>query len=411
MADFKEVSYFAHKYESIEMLADRISEALLCPITIEDANHQIIAYSRHEGDIDPVRIATIMRRRVPEPVINSLWKSGAIPQLFKTSDPVVIPAINQVALGERVAISVRKQQKVIGFIWAQSSAPFTDEQFFILKQAAEAVQNQLMQYEKRKKAVEESHQEFLWKLLTGHFTSKNDIEQENEPHGLLLTGQLVAVVFDFSQTIDSKLERQVEYLAETLQQVFCTARTYNEEQLVLLIRFADQADMALVAAYIQNFQAKALERLGLLPAGAAGSIAESPLFIQNSYQEALHVLQVKQLFPETEIPACFDKIGIFQEIEALRQIRAEKNNGTLNLLEQYDFLHQTNMVETLYFFLKHDGNVNAAAKKLHIHPNTLSYRIKKITEMTGFHPKDVNEKTLLWIDLLVNRANQFTDKQ
>lgn len=395
--------YFAHEYESIEILADRISDELHCPITIEDANHQIIAYSRHEGEIDPVRIATIMRRRVPEHVINSLWKTGAIPQLFETEEPVLIPAINQVALGERVAISVRKQKKVIGFIWAQPHAHFSDEQLLILKEAAKAVENQLLQHEKRKRAAEESHQEFFWKLLTGHFTGRNEVDQANKNYGLPLSGELMAVIFDFGRTIDRTLERQIDYLVETLQQVFSIAKTYDGEQLILLIRFTEKSSTDTVDCYIQDFKAKASERLHIQPAGAAGSIVRNPLDVQASYKEALYVLRMKAVFSALSLPHCYEKLGIFQSMDEFRFVRQGKRNRMIEELQEYDRTHQANMVETLYTFLARDGNMNEAARVLHVHPNTLAYRLKRMAEITSLDLKDMNAKTLLYIDLLIKQ--------
>ncbi len=404
----KKTQYFAHEYESIEMLADRISDALLCPITIEDANHQIIAYSRHEGEVDPVRIATIMRRRVPEHVINSLWKTGAIPALFETEEPVVIPAIDQVSLGERVAISVRKQDKVIGFIWAQSGAHFSNEQLEILKEAAKAVKNQLLQHEKRKRAAEESHQEFLWKLLMGHFTTRNEIDQANKAYGLLLTGEFLSVIFDFGRSIDRTLERQIDYLVETLQQISCVARTYDGDQLIMLIRFQEKGDINTVNHYIDHFIAKSKERLQISPTGAAGSFVQNLLFLQNSYQEALSVLRMKQMFSALHLPHCYEKLGIFQSIEQFRAARSGKTNSIITALEDYDRIHNSNMIETIYMFLAYDGNVNEAARFMHVHPNTLSYRIKRITEITGLDTKNMNEKTILYIDLLIKQMDQPT---
>lgn len=401
----EKAQYFAHEYESIEMLADRISEALLCPITIEDANHQIIAYSRHEGEIDPVRIATIMRRRVPEHVINSLWKSGAIPTLFETEEPVFIPAIDQVSLGERVAISVRKQEKVIGFIWAQSGATFSEEQLTILKEAAKAVKNQLLQHEKRKRAAEESHQEFLWKLLMGHFSTRKEVEQANKVYGLSLTGEFLTIMFDFGRTIDRTLERQIDYLIETLQQLSCVARTYDGEQLIMLIRFQGKGELKPVHHYIADFTAKSAERLGLSPVGAAGSVIQTPVLVQNSYQEALKVLRMKQLFPALELPHCFEQLGIFQSIEEFRAARLGRQNHVIDALDEYDRMHNTNLIETIFTFLVYDGNVNEAARVMHVHPNTLSYRLKRIADITGLNMKNINEKTILYIDLLIRQLD------
>lgn len=54
----------------------------------------------------------------------------------------------------------------------------------------------------------------------------------------------------------------------------------------------------------------------------------------------------------------------------------------LAVLFKYDTLHETELVKTLrnYLFLRND--INKTAKKLHVHRNTLIYRLKKISDLT-----------------------------
>lgn len=79
---------FRVSFDSLEEFADVISEILQCPITIEDVNHRLLAYSTHDERTDSARIATIMGRRVPEKIINNLWKEGIIPALLKNPEPI-----------------------------------------------------------------------------------------------------------------------------------------------------------------------------------------------------------------------------------------------------------------------------------------------------------------------------------
>ncbi|PDY49289.1 PucR family transcriptional regulator, partial [Bacillus cereus] len=91
-----------------------MSEILQCPVTIEDVNHRLLAYSTHDERIDSARVATIMGRRVPEKVINSLWKEGIIPELLKKREPIRIKKIDGVGLSNRVAISIWNKEEVLG---------------------------------------------------------------------------------------------------------------------------------------------------------------------------------------------------------------------------------------------------------------------------------------------------------
>ncbi|MBW7462380.1 PucR family transcriptional regulator, partial [Paenibacillus sepulcri] len=91
----------------LERRADEISHMLQCPVTIEDAEHRVLAYSMHSGSTDAIRIATIMSRRVPEHVIRSFHEGGVIRRLQKEEGPQRIEANEEIGLGSRVAIAVR----------------------------------------------------------------------------------------------------------------------------------------------------------------------------------------------------------------------------------------------------------------------------------------------------------------
>ena len=84
----------------LDELADVISEQVRNPITIEDFNHRLIAYSTHEDCTDQARMETIMGRRVPETVINRLWQDGVIQQLMASDEPIQIAARKEVGLGK-----------------------------------------------------------------------------------------------------------------------------------------------------------------------------------------------------------------------------------------------------------------------------------------------------------------------
>ena len=87
--DFHSKDYFNEVYANLDEFAEKVSLLIGCPVTIEDSNHQLLAYSTHSYIMDEARILTIMGRRVPEKVINSLWKEGIIPTLLNSSEPVI----------------------------------------------------------------------------------------------------------------------------------------------------------------------------------------------------------------------------------------------------------------------------------------------------------------------------------
>ncbi|MCK9909471.1 hypothetical protein MXD81_10045, partial [Microbacteriaceae bacterium K1510] len=123
----------------------------------------------------------IMGRRVPEKVLTRLWKDGVFQQLLTDDDPVHIPAKDEIGLGKRVAIAIRKGTDVLGYIWAQEvNRPINREDDEILRQAARAAVSRLVQRQGKRKAEEQRRKEFLWELLLGNHTSESAIKRKAE---------------------------------------------------------------------------------------------------------------------------------------------------------------------------------------------------------------------------------------
>lgn len=397
---------FKGRFGTLENLADRISEILKCPITIEDANHQIIAYSTHDDEnSDSARIATIMRRRVPENVISSLWKAGAIPKLFESDDPVYIPAIEQVGLGERVAISIKKGGEVLGFVWAQTRNQLTDFETNMLKKAAKAVKNQLLQLQIKKRKAVEGHKEFFWQLLTGHLVIPENITYQAEKLSVDLSGELAIIVFEFEETVHQSLEQQGAYLIEMSTDVHGICKTIDDNQLIFLVRLeGTEQPLTELTRFVKRFIEK-MKNLGFsrILAGI-GTVHSNPVEITNSYKKALKVLSLKKRFPkDTEGIFSYQELGIFQFLDVLYEKRKLENyqNHCIEQLKAYDAKHKSNLLETIDLYLQYDSNINEAAEALHVHPNTLNYRLKRITEITGLNLKDPNQKTTLYLDLKI----------
>jgi DNA-binding PucR family transcriptional regulator len=73
----------------------------------------------------------------------------------------------------------------------------------------------------------------------------------------------------------------------------------------------------------------------------------------------------------------------------------------LGLLHEYDREHGATLVPTLGAYLRTGFNITRSAKELHVHPNTVVYRLRRIRELTGRDPTDPNDLLLLCVGLKV----------
>jgi DNA-binding PucR family transcriptional regulator len=75
----------------------------------------------------------------------------------------------------------------------------------------------------------------------------------------------------------------------------------------------------------------------------------------------------------------------------------------LKKLREYDQKNNTDLVETLEVFLNKDSNVHETSKALNVHTNTLTYRLKRISEIGEVNLKDPNQKMTLFLDLKLEK--------
>jgi len=398
---------FKYQYDRLEDVADHISEVLDCPITIEDINHRLLAYSTHSDYTDPARTSTIIGRRVPEKVINKLWKDGTIPALMKTDEPIRVEQIDEVGLSSRVAISIWKNSEVIGFIWAlESQKTLSEDELHLLKLAADSVKNKLLPYQVRKRKNEQRSQEFFWKLLTGHISEDQEISDGFHQLGIGVPSTYSVIIIRLKDEIEEKTEKQLHYLLETTQQVQILLTTIDYNELIVLAspktgqKGQPFNDLKQFAA---NIQKQLEERYKLNNCTIAiGGMYSLITLVHQSYQEALSALKVKERFPEeTRQLVSFSELGIYQYLDVLSEKRkhASYPNYSLMQLEAYDKEHHSNLVETLEQFIECDSNVNTAAKKLNIHVNTLNYRLKRISKIAEIDLKNINEKFTIYLEI------------
>jgi DNA-binding PucR family transcriptional regulator len=92
------------------------------------------------------------------------------------------------------------------------------------------------------------------------------------------------------------------------------------------------------------------------------------------------------------------------EIADLVGSHAELRDPRLLALTDYDGERGAALLETLERYLQHFGNVRAAADDLHIHPNTLRYRIGRAEEILGMSLEDPDDRLLLQVQLLTRKV-------
>ena len=121
--------------------------------------------------------------------------------------------------------------------------------------------------------------------------------------------------------------------------------------------------------------------------------------LAQSYQDARAALSLGCRFRDRNQVHCLDRLGIAAFIGvADEQTKIELATYLLSPLN-----HEPELLTTLDAFFAEDCCPSLTASRLSIHRNTLSYRLDKITSLTGLDPRRFDDAVQIRLALLMRR--------
>ncbi len=97
----------------------------------------------------------------------------------------------------------------------------------------------------------------------------------------------------------------------------------------------------------------------------------------------------------------FSDLGVYRLLVRLRETPELWTfyRETRSKLAEYDQRQGADLIKTLDAYFNHLGNLRASSEALHVHRNTLLYRLDRVEELTGLDLKDVNQRLNLYVAL------------
>jgi hypothetical protein len=165
----------------------------------------------------------------------------------------------------------------------------------------------------------------------------------------------------------------------------CSAPIAEEDGYLMLVPAAEaEPDRP------RELTATAADRLApLLGHGWAaigtGSPATGAAGLRRSLQEAHHAQRIARLGTGTVRTATEADLSSHLLLLASvpDEVRVLYRERLIGVLERYDAEHRSDLVGTLAAFLDASGSWHRCAEQLHVHVNTLRYRLQRVEQLTG----------------------------
>lgn len=136
-----------------------------------------------------------------------------------------------------------------------------------------------------------------------------------------------------------------------------------------------------------------------------GRRASGPVSIVRSYVEAEQAARIGRQFLGGDRTISFADLGVYRVIaRAEREAIETFSHEFLAALDEYDEQHSGELVETLEGFFACNGNHARAAERLHLHRNTLLYRLGRIEALSGFDLSDPEVRLSMQLALKIRRV-------
>lgn len=371
-------------------LADAAAAVVDAPVTIEDANSRVLAYSARQDRTDPARVSTIMGRRVPDDVLARFRSRGVFRELSRGRTTIFVPRQADGTL-PRLIVPIRMGGELLGSMWAVVAGPVSDERAAAFADTAPVVALHLLRRRAREDAERRRSAELVRTVLEGTGSVRlaaAELDLPDEPH------RVVAMAIRSPDPLGAEGMRLA--LWERITTGIGKRPAVAELRDVLYAVVPDRSGWPALR------QALAGEEEPLVAAGPPvplGELAGSRALAE----EMLNLLRTGLIAgPVVSHEDAWQVLVLHRSATGALGAGATEF-GPLSVLRAQDEQAGTSYVDTLYEWLRHPGDPRAASKALRIHPNTLRYRMAKLVELAAVDLDDPDTRLALLVQLAAIR--------
>jgi sugar diacid utilization regulator len=216
------------------------------------------------------------------------------------------------------------------------------------------------------------------------------------------THNVAAIAFELPPSRAADAEPLRQRIRESIEH-FMTTRA---PEAIVSAREAEVVVVAAASPDPRKLGQACLARLAELFPGAKvvigiGGACKAPDEIARSYDQAHRTTQTLWRLGRTGAVSAFEDLGIHRlllqvpDLGELRSFAAE----VLGKLSEHEHEHKSEYLSTLACYFRENNSPQRASRLLHVHPNTVAYRIKRIEEITGLRLDNYRDRLIAQVAL------------
>ncbi len=376
-------------------LADAIAAAVGGPVTIEDPQWRLLAYSNLDYAIDDARRETILGRTPPDVWQRRLEKAGVARALRSGAGVIRFQGFEGEALARRLAAPVWAGSELVGSIWvAEAGESLGADAERELARTAQLAAIHLISHHASEDVRRRTRGAFMREALEGRIAaSGGELPLRAEgPFSVLgfehVSGESAARTGDAERI----LSIMALYCEDVNRDAMCGLVGERFWALVPVREAgARERTLELACKILDRVERAVHVQLSAGIGISVGRISEVP----RSRRTAEHALKLLAQRPGAPRPLHIEDVRAHAVLLELLDLAAEHPtllDGKTSAVLDHDRERGTRYAATLRAYLECWGDAARAAERLGVHPNTARYRVRQISERFGLDLDDADER-------------------
>jgi sugar diacid utilization regulator len=373
----------------VQELVDDLAARLERPVGVDDRRFRAVAYSSHVEDVDPVRLASILRRQAPKEVRD--WLASL--NVERADGPIRVPRNPDLRMSARVCVPIRFDDSLLGYLWLldEPRALSGEEIERALEYTADlgAALYRAMRLDQDHRGRE---QELLGQLLALEPGDPVSAAEALLWHGMVAPGTayaVVAVAPDQPGAEGAPDEIQVRLAAAVDRLRRATAPRHllqfvDGERIYAVVTLESWEEPrargeVLVAALEENLAAAPDWSATVGMGGPRAKLSD----VRGSFVEAQRAISLGRAASDLGPLVVWTELGAYRTLSAMLLPLGETVALPERLTRLLDSRDGAALLPTLEHFLEQAGDVRATAAELYVHKSSVYQRLRRIEEIAG----------------------------
>lgn len=293
----------------------------------------------------------------------------------------------------------------------------------IVEQGVSLTGSELLRMQSVRQAEERARNDFAHALLHGRFTDELELMSRAEHYGLPVDGRFTVYVVttptinpddDSARRLGREVERTVRALVPSGTFTLCaTLGSFVVVVLQLRRRRGSDREADKVAKELHAFGHQIHRALEPRVEGdvqvAYGRPFNGATGIAKSYREARTAEGLSRRVQTAEVCSYTD-LRVFAAIEDCAATASGRDFAAevLAPLRQLDG-HTGNLEELVIAYVEEGGNLNATARRLHLHRNTMLYKLERASRALQMDVRSTEAQFMIWFAHHITALNEVVE--